>query len=124
MTYNNVDPLSGAFSVWFRMSEPIGQVWTPIVDKADTDYAIKVYTISGVEITDAHQWVAADTWYNIKVIPLDPANVGDVVKFGITYRQNWMPSGMSMYLFINGKADEIAWSNSGNDPKIIEIKQI
>ena len=124
MTYNNVDPLSGAFSVWFRMSEPIGQVWTPIVDKADTDYAIKVYTISGVEITDANQWVAADTWYNIKVIPLDPTNVGDVVKFGITYRQNWMPSGMSMYLFINGKVDEIAWPNSGSDPKIIEIKQI
>jgi hypothetical protein len=124
MTYNNVDPLSGAFSVWFKMSEPIGQVWTPIVDKADTDYAIKVYNVSGVEITDANQWVAADTWYNIKVIPLDPANVGDVVKFGITYRQNWMPSGMSMYLFINGKVDEIAWPNSGSDPKIIEIKQI
>jgi hypothetical protein len=34
-----------------------------------------------------------------------------------------MPSGMSMYLFINGKVDEIAWPNSGSDPKIIEIKQ-
>jgi hypothetical protein len=28
-----------------------------------------------------------------------------------------------MYLMINGKADEIAWPESGNDPKIIEIKQ-
>ena len=123
MTYNNLDPMAGAFSVWFRMSEPLGQLWTPVVDKADTDYSIKVYNISGVEITDPNQWVAADTWYNIKVVPLDPTNAGDVVKFGITYRQNWMPSGMSMYLFINGKTDEIAWPNSGSDPKIIEIKQ-
>lgn len=123
MTYDNVDPLAGAFSVWFRMSEPLGQVWTPVVDKADTDYSIKVFNTAGVEITDPAQWVAADAWYNIKVIPLDPGNAGDVVRFGITYRQNWMPSGMSMYLFINGKVDEIAWPNSGSDPKIIEIKQ-
>ena len=123
MTYNNADPLAGAFSVWFRMSEPVGQVWTPVVDKADTDYDIKVFNTSGVEITDENQWVAADTWYNIKVVPLDPSNAGDVVKFGVTYKQSWMPSGMSMYLFINGKADEIAWPNSGSDPKIIEIKQ-
>lgn len=123
MTYNNADPEAGAFSVWFRMSEPVGQTWTPVVDKADTEYAIKVYNVSGTEITDKSQWVAADTWYNIKVIPLNPANAGAKVKFGITYRQNWMPSGMSMYLFINGKVDEIAWPNSGSDPKLIEIIQ-
>ena len=123
MTYDNVDPLAGAFSVWFRMSEPLGQKWTPVVDKSDTEYAIKVYDVAGNEITDEANWVAADTWYNVKVVPLNPLNSGDVVKFGITYKQGWMPSGMSLYLFINGKVGEIAWPNSGSDPKIIEITQ-
>ena len=94
-----------------------------MIDKSDTEYEIRVYNEAGDLLADADEWKAADSWYRIVVIPLNAANSGDVVKFGITYTQEWMPVGTSMYLLINGKADEIAWPESGNDPKIIEIKQ-
>lgn len=130
MTYNNSDPENGAFSAWFKMESPLGQKWLPVVDKAVTDYnilvyknGIKVYDNSDETIYPATNLVASDDWYNIKVIPCEPANAGSIVEFGITYTQEWMPDGTSTYLFINGKADEIAWPNSGNDPKIIKIEQ-
>lgn len=131
MTYNNVDPEKGAFSVWFKMYAPAGQTWIPVIDKAATQYNILVYK-NGIKVYDnideaayPHtNLVASDVWYNIKVVPRNPANAGSVVEFGITYTQDWMPDGASTYLFINGKADEIAWPNSGNDPKIIKIEQI
>ena len=123
MTYNNVNPEAGAFSVWFRMTEPIGQKWMPVVDQSDMDYTIKVYDLSYRELTSPSQWVAADTWYNIKVIPRNADKAGDIVNFGITYTQDWMPSEMSMYLLINGENNKIAWPNSGNSPQRIAILQ-
>lgn len=122
MTYNNIDPEAGAFSAWFKMSAPAGQAWNVAHDKADTDYQVVVYDEAGNNVPEA-QWVASDNWYNIKIIPLNPENAGDYLSFGITYHPSWMPISESMYLMINGKADEIAWPNSGNDPKIIKILQ-
>lgn len=123
MTYNSVNPEEGAFSVWFKMSAPIGQAWDVAMDKSNSDYEIRVYNETGSLLTDHADWVASDSWYNIKIIPKNPDNNGDYLKFGITYHPTWMPLGESMYLMINGKADAIAWPNSGNDPKIIEILQ-
>lgn len=131
MAYNNSNPEDGAFSVWFKMESPSGQKWLPIVNKAATDYNIVVYQ-DGTKVYDnsdeimypATNLTASGEWYNIKVIPCSPENVGTSVEFGITYTQEWMPDGASTYLFINGKVDEIAWPNSGDDPKIIKIEQI
>ena len=109
--------------MWFRMTEPIGQKWMPVVDQSDMDYTIKVYDLSYRELTSPSQWVAADTWYNIKVIPRNADKAGDIVNFGITYTQDWMPSEMSMYLLINGENNKIAWPNSGNSPQRIAILQ-
>ena len=125
MKYNNTsNPENDAFVAWFRLMKPAGQQWTPAIDKLNTDYEIRVYDNLGVPLTDPSDWVASDSWYRIVVIPLKPENTGVVVKFGITYHQDWMPDGKSVYLFINGKVDEIAWPESGNDPNYIEIKQI
>ena len=108
------------------MTEPVGQKWMPVVNQSDDDYDIKVYHIEDglrKELTDSKQWVAADKWYNIKVIPRKAQKEGHTVNFGITYTQDWMPQQMSMYLFINGEKDKLAWPESGNSPQKIAIKQ-
>ncbi len=128
MKYNNgANPEEDAFTVWFKMDKPAEQTWTPVHDKADTDYEIRVYRSDNptLQLTNSADWVAdSEHWYKIVLIPLKAENSGTTVKFGITYTQNWMPDGSSLYLFINGKSDEIAWPQSGNDPKIIEVKQL
>lgn len=123
MSYNAVDDESAAFSVWFHMTAPQGQEWTPsLINQSESDYQIRVYK-NGEPITEPSQMVASSDWYNIKIVPLNPERVGTVVKFGISHKASWMHEGTRLYLLINGKADAIAWPNSGNDPKIIEIIQ-
>ena len=123
MSYNATDDEANAFSAWFHMTAPIGQQWTPsLLNQSETDYEIRVYK-NGTLITDAAQMVASPEWYNIKIVPLKPERVGTVVEFGISHKASWMHEGTRLYLLINGKVDAIAWPNSGNDPKIIEITQ-
>lgn len=123
MSYNAVDDEAGAFSAWFLMTAPVGQQWTPsLINQSEADYEIRVYK-GGVLITDVEQMVASSDWYNIKIVPLKPERIGTVVKFGISHKASWMHEGTRLYLLINGKADAIAWPNSGSDPKIIEITQ-
>lgn len=129
MKYNSDDNQKegDAFAVWFKMDKPEMQTWTPVVNKANTEYEIRVYKSNApdVQLTDPADWVAdSENWYRIVVIPLNPANSGTEVDFGITYTQSWMPDGSSLYLFINGTSEKIAWPNSGSDPKIIRIRQL
>ena len=123
MSYNAADDEAGAFSVWFNMSAPLGQSWVPTFTQSQSDYQIRVYK-NGTLITDPKEFTAGADWYNIKIVPLNAERIGNVVEFGISYTASWMSASTSMYLFINGKVDAIAWKNSGNDPKIIKIKQI
>lgn len=123
MSYNVADDEAGAFSVWFNMSAPLGQTWVPTFTQSQSDYQIRVYK-NGNLVTDPKEFTAGADWYNIKIIPLNADLAGNIVEFGISYTASWMSASTSMYLFINGKSDAIAWKNSGNDPKIIKIKQI
>ena len=128
MKYNNgSNPEEDAFIVWFKMDKPAGQHWTPVHNQAPSDYEIKVYRSDAPEtqLEDPATWVAdSGHWYKIVLIPRNADNSGKKVEFGITYTQDWMPEGTSLYLFINGKKDEIAWPQSGDDPKIIEVEQL
>lgn len=123
MSYNATDAEAGAFSVWFNISAPKGLHWVPTLRQSSADYQVLVYQ-KGVLLTDPEQWVAGSEWYNIKIVPLKPERVGNVVDFGISYTPSWMDPSSSMFLFINGHLGDIAWPNSGDDPKIIRIKQI
>ena len=124
MVYNNGDNEAGAFSIWFYMSGPVGQIWTPTFDASTSNYECVVYK-NGVKLTDENQYIADPTaWYNIKVYPKNNEGAGNTIDFGITYKASWMHEGTDLYLFINGKADAIAWPNSGTDPKIIKIRHI
>ncbi|MBR2429754.1 MAG: hypothetical protein IKB15_07275 [Alistipes sp.] len=127
----------GAFSCWFQMVGPIGQNWLPtlrnslnceirVYKEIDAMTRELVYTTEESEtdasLKDGSRLVAYAGWYNIKVIPTDPSYTG-IVRFGITYTQDWMGAG-SRYLLINGEVDHIIWPNSGSEPRIIDIQQV
>ena len=133
----NIVNESGAFSCWFQMTSPIDQRWLPTLRNSsnceirvykEIDAMTKelVYTTESSQtapsLKDGSKLVAYSGWYNIKVIPTDPAYTG-IVRFGITYTQDWMGAG-SRYLLINGEIDHIIWPNSGSEPRIIDIQQV
>ncbi|MBR5476443.1 MAG: FimB/Mfa2 family fimbrial subunit [Bacteroidaceae bacterium] len=130
MRYTSDETLkeSNAFSVWFNMTNPIGQKWVPTIKGHKEDFDIVVYRdYNGImtRITDANDYVASEYWYNIKVIPKNPALDGEKFEFGITCTTDWSPGvNSSVYLLINGEQNNIAWPESGNSPQLIEIKQI
>lgn len=126
----------GAFSCWFQMTSPIDQRWLPTL-RNSSNCEIRVYkevemmgelvyttesSQTDPSLKDGSKLVAYSGWYNIKIIPTDPSYTG-VVRFGITYTQEWMGAG-SRYLLINGEVDHIIWPNSGNEPRIIDIQQV
>ena len=133
----NIVNESGAFSCWFQMTSPIDQRWLPTLRNSsnceirvykEIDAMTKelVYTTESSQtdpsLKDGSKLVAYSGWYNIKVIPTDPAYTG-IVRFGITYTQDWMGAG-SRYLLIHGEIDHIFWPNSGSEPRIIDIQQV
>ena len=65
----------------------------------------------------------AGEWFHIVVFPLsdDGANKTEI-EFGISYYQGWTDQYINLY--VNGEYDNIKWPNSGNNPKIINIKHI
>ena len=139
---------SQAFSAWFKLNAPMGKKWTPtIINQPATEYVIRVYlgeelkysTFANDNKQDATVLVAADEWYNIKVIPSKPLDTGvaeKIFKLGITSSLSWVKngevvedSGSPMFLFINGQQNDISWqiegkNTAGDDPTLIEIKQI
>lgn len=128
----------GAFSCWFQMVGPTDQRWLPTLNTASDRCEIRVYKeidamtyelvytteSSNLDntISDGSRLVAYNGWYNIKVIPIDATYTG-LVRFGITYTQDWMGAG-SRYLFVNGEEGHIVWPNSGSEPRIIDIQQV
>ncbi len=127
---------AGAFSCWFQITGPTNQHWLPTLRTASDRCVIRVYkeagelvytteTSAGIDpkIKDGSKLVAYSGWYNIKIIPIDPEYTGKA-RFGISYNQDWMGSGASRFLLINGEVDHIIWPNSGTEPRIIEIQQV
>lgn len=128
----------GAFSCWFQMVSPTGQMWLPTLRSASDRCEIRVYkevdaitrelvytteeSVTDESLKDGSKLVAYTGWYNILVIPTDASYTG-IAHLGITYSQEWMGTG-ARYLLINGEADKIIWPNSGNDPRIIDIQQV
>lgn len=113
------------FSCWFKFDGPNGKVAIPTIAEGPANYVIEVYK-NGAIIASGECVADPNNWYNIKIRPT--ASLGTenqaIIKFGITYHQDWMPTGGHIHLYINGDAAKTAWPNSGNDPKHIEIKQI
>lgn len=122
----------GAFCMTFEITGPKNVVWTPILPGAKgEDYDLKVYLGDDLQTpTDDGGYGATEENkpFTIKVIPLKADNLtgnGQKVKFGITYKPQWLGETTKAYfLLINGMEGQPAWPNSGNVPELIEIKQI
>lgn len=105
----NGDPAAqeGTFSINFKISGPIGQVWTPtLLNATDADYQITV-TQNGSPV--AAPYLASADPYEITIRALRPDNVGKMPEFAISYTPQWDPSGTSL-LMINGNSEsELHW---------------
>lgn len=117
----------GAFEIAFKMKAPEGQQWTPAIHNSESNFAIRVYRQKdggGMEyLQNENDWTASDKWYKVQLIPRDEELVGTVFALGITTTLTSI--NQTMYLLINGEdAETIRWPESGNDPRLIEVKQI
>lgn len=120
-TDENDNPIptdAGAFSVDFRMTQPVGQSWTPTLNAASSRYfAINVYERnSGNKVTTPSIEASEDIVYTIKVYPLNPLSPMNPtqVAFSITYTPSWQGGSASYFLPINGtSATNLAWTEYG-----------
>jgi hypothetical protein len=63
----------------------------------------------------------AGEWFHIVVFPLRDDGAGrSVIEFGISYYQQWTDQYINLY--VNGEYNNIRWPNSGNNPKLINIR--
>ena len=61
--------------------------------------------------------------HKLVVFPLSNDGADEtIIQFGVSYYQVWTDQYIN--LFINGEYNAMRWPNSGNNPKIIEIKHI
>lgn len=131
----------GAFVAYFKILSPNSDLeavqWKPGFMASRENYRIRVYHIEdGVTITglifdsggdsDLQKLLPAceaNDWYKIVIFPLSADGAkSTTVDLGISYYQEWTDQYIN--LFINGEYDNIRWSNSGTNPKIIEIKHV
>lgn len=127
----------GAFVGYFQMSAPEGLTWTPTHRSLGSRFEIKVYQVSVDEssgnvvnsiLATPPIQASASTWYQIKVIPLQPMDptveAYNVVELGITYAPKWDESATD-YLIINAKQsnDVYYWGAKSGNEFLLKITQ-
>lgn len=138
---NNTAIEAAGFTAYFHyidtnVSEVTGYPWRPnIVGGSSADYKIKVYLVpdsgseelvydSSLSSSDQDLKTKYKGWFKIVVIPLNQDKVNTKINLAIS--SSIHPSGFpsdDFFLFINGENDNIAWPNSGDDRKFIQITQ-
>ncbi|MBO7299997.1 MAG: hypothetical protein J6U53_01140 [Tidjanibacter sp.] len=135
MYYSAGHPEDGGFHCYFQILAPETVEWKPVFMGSKENYRICVYYKSSTQ--PSNEELVYDTegtqvnlgacqagdWFHIVVFPLsdDGANE-NIIEFGISYYQMWTDQYIN--LFVNGEYDNIRWPNSGNNPKIINIRHI
>ncbi len=100
------------FVAYFRMEYPQNETFNPtLLDGVASDYKVEVYD-GATLLEDSDDFVSADKWYTIKVVPLNPNNVGNAVRLAVTYHASWSES--AEFLIINGTSPNYVWPYSGN----------
>ena len=132
---NNLE--AGAFVGYFRITAPLNVQWKPGFMGSKENYRIRVYKVdknleeeskpifdSGVESLQGNlPACGADEWFKLVVFPLSGDGADKtIIQLGVSYYQEW--TNQYINLFINGEYNALRWPNSGNNPKIIEIKHI
>lgn len=143
MYYDALNPEKGAFVCYFNITAPDDVAWKPGIMASKGDYQMRVYQPvtdeNGVEtmvlkfdsssedseMLDDLGACAPNEWFKIVMFPR-PNSAGTpgetVVEFGISYYQQWTDQYLNLY--INGEYDNIRWPESGDNPKLINIKHI
>ena len=137
MYYNANAPETGAFECFFKVTAPDDVQWKPGITGTKENYKVRVYNhtagpgaadkllfdSSDKELQSNLGACASDGWYRIVVFPLSGDGAGkNEVDFIISYYQSW--TDQYIHLYINGEYDHIRWPDSGNNPKIITIKDV
>ena len=135
MSYNAGNLEAGGFHCYFQILAPQTVEWKPTIMGSKENYQIRVYRLdkdldqSGAVIFDSGVQglqgnigaCEAGEWYHIVVFPLsDDGADKNSIEFGISYYQAWTDQYINLY--VNGEYDNIRWPNSGNNPKIINIR--
>lgn len=125
----------GGFHCYFQILAPDNVEWKPVFMGTKENYRIRVYKVddsltqlpevlfdSAVEGLQNNLGACeAGEWYHIIVFPLSNDGADDtIIEFGISYFQRWTDQYINLY--VNGEYDNIKWPNSGNNPKIINIR--
>lgn len=139
MYYNYGDPELGGFHCYFQILAPDIVEWKPIITGSKENYCVRVYHVNNSleenptvlfdtsgdsDATEEFLGVCgAGEWFHIVIFPLseDGADITNI-EFGITYYQNWTDQHINLY--VNGEYNNIRWPDSGNNPKLINIKHI
>lgn len=135
MSYHAGNLEEGGFSCYFQILAPELVEWKPVFMGSKENYRIRVYRLDKnlVQATtpcydtgdDALQenlgTCAAGEWFHIVVFPLsDDGADSAIIEFGISYYQAWTDQYINLY--VNGEYNNIRWPNSGDNPKIINIR--
>ena len=135
MHYNANDKEAGGFHCYFQITAPTSVEWKPVFMGSKENYRIRVYKLNNKLQQDTTpvydtgdddlqgnlQVCGNGEWFHIVVFPLsnDGADTTEI-EFGISYYQAWTDQYINLY--VNGEYNKIKWPNSGNNPKIINIK--
>lgn len=137
MYYSAGNLEDGGFHCYFQILAPATVEWKPVFMGSKQNYQIRVYHVNN-KLEENRDVIfdsavagkqgnigacKAGEWYHIVVFPLrhDGAD-SSVIEFGISYFQQWTDQYINLY--VNGEYDNIRWPNSGNNPKIINIRHI
>lgn len=137
MYYNTNNWEEGAFQCYFQILAPEDVEWKPIIMGTKEKYRIRVYypdandSLKENLVFDSGESNLQNDlgecepgkWYHIKVFPLsDDGADNTAVDFGISYNQVWTDQYINLY--VNGEYDNIRWPNSGDNPKLINIRHV
>lgn len=126
---------AGGFHCYFQIVAPTNVAWKPVFMGSKENYRIRVYKVdknldqSKDVLFDSGEAGKQDNigacgageWFHIVVFPLsDDGADKTVIEFGISYYQEWTDQYINLY--VNGEYGNIRWPNSGNNPKIINIR--
>lgn len=130
--HNGYDLEVGAFECFFQIMAPVGVSWKPTITASKEYYTVRAYRFPGGELLydsgdSSKQGFMGPCneyeWFRIVVFPLTNEGAGEsVVDFGISYYQEWTNQYINLY--VNGDYGNIRWPDSGENPKIIEIKHV
>jgi hypothetical protein len=139
MHYNYGNPEEGGFHCYFQILAPNTVEWKPVFNGSKENYRIRVYSVNddleenpqaiydtGDDEGGSEKFLGvcgAGEWFHIVLFPLSEDGAGETdIELGITYYQAWTDQHINLY--VNGEYGNIRWPNSGNNPKLINVRHI